>query len=113
LLMDMMNLTVLTPEREIFQGKVQSVKVPGVSGQFQVLQNHAPIVSALDSGVVAIVTAVGENLFFDEETGTLKTIDEAGKVLKFKISGGFIEVLNNTISILAQGAKDANGNGKR
>lgn len=47
-----MNIAVLTPDREIFQGVITSVKVPGVKGEFQVLKNHAPIVSALEKGNV-------------------------------------------------------------
>lgn len=101
----MMHLTMLTPEQEIFQGKVQSIKVPGVTGQFQVLNNHAPIVSALEAGVITIVTAVGESLYFDDEAGVIKTTDQAGKQLKFQISSGFIEVLQNNISVLVQGVR--------
>ena len=107
-----MNLTMLTPEREIFRGKIQSIKVPGVKGQFQVLKNHAPLVSALSSGKVTIVTALGENLFFDDESGTIKTIDEPGVVLVFNISSGFIEVLKNDISLLVQGVQEQNGGRK-
>ena len=105
----MMNLTILTPEREIFKGNVQSITVPGVGGKFQVLKNHAPVVSALEAGVVTVVTAIGENLYFDDESGTIKTIDEAGKTLQFKVGGGFIEVLNNSISVLLSSAREENG----
>lgn len=101
----MMHLTMLTPEQEIFQGKVQSIKVPGVTGQFQVLNNHAPIVSALEAGVITVVTAVGESLYFDDEAGMIKTTDQPGKQLKFQISSGFIEVLQNNISVLVQGVR--------
>ena len=105
----MMNLTMLTPEREIFKGNVQSITVPGVGGKFQVLKNHAPVVSAIEAGVVTVVTAIGENLYFDDESGTIKTIDEAGKTLQFKVGGGFIEVLNNSISVLLSSAREENG----
>jgi len=101
----MMNLTMLTPEREIFSGTIQSIKVPGASGQFQVLQNHAPIVSALESGTIAVVTATGESLYFDGESGSLKTVDQPGKQLSFQISGGFIEVLQNNVTVLVQGMR--------
>lgn len=79
-----MNISVLTPDKEIFQGAITSVKVPGTQGQFQVLKNHAPIVSSLDKGSVTIVKDGGEKLVFG-------------------IKGGFIEVLNNEISLLVQG----------
>ncbi len=78
-----MNLSVLTPEQEIFTGAVTSVKVPGIGGQFEILSNHAPLVSALDKGEVRIKTA-------------------EGKVEKFEIAGGFIEVLKNEVSLLVQ-----------
>ena len=81
-----MNVVVLTPEKEAFRGAATSVKVPGTSGEFEVLRNHAPIVSSLESGNVRVATQEGE------------------KVL-FHINSGFIEVLNNEVSILAQGLR--------
>lgn len=82
-----MNITVLTPDKEIFKGAIVSVKVPAVSGQFQVLKNHAPIVSALSKGDVTVVK-------------------EGGEKLKLTIEKGFIEVLNNEVSLLVQGVKE-------
>ena len=79
-----MNITILTPDQEVFEGKINSVKVPGVSGQFEVLENHAPIVSALEKGDVRVIQA-------------------DGKTLSFQIERGFIEVLDNNISLLVQG----------
>ena len=79
-----MNITILTPDQEIYEGKISSVKVPGVGGQFEVLENHAPIVSALGKGDVRVIKDGGEKLTFD-------------------IERGFIEVLNNNISLLVQG----------
>ena len=78
-----MNISVLSPEREIFSGEITSVKVPGTTGQFEVLQNHAPIVAALTEGSVRIKKANGETY-------------------KFDIKKGFIEVLYNQISLLVQ-----------
>ncbi len=78
-----MQLSVLTPDVEYFNAEITSVKVPGVSGEFQVLNNHAPIVSALAEGKVEVKTA-------------------EGKLMTFRIQGGFIEVLNNKISLLVQ-----------
>ncbi|NJN33385.1 MAG: ATP synthase F1 subunit epsilon [Saprospiraceae bacterium] len=82
-----MNITVLTPDREIFKGEINSVKVPGTGGQFQVLKNHAPVVSSLSKGEITIAKTDG------------------GK-LKFGIEKGFIEVLNNEVSLLVQGVKE-------
>jgi len=82
-----MKLIVLTPEREIFQGDVNSVKVPGLKGQFEILNNHAPIVAALGKGEVRIIDTKGEK----------KT---------FGISKGFLEVLKNEVSLLVQGVTE-------
>ena len=81
-----MNITVLTPDEEVFQGEATSVTVPGTDGQFQVLNNHAPIVSSLAEGKVKIVKTGGEDLIF-------------------AIQKGFIEVLNNDVSLLVQGVE--------
>jgi F-type H+-transporting ATPase subunit epsilon len=78
-----MNISVLSPEKEIFSGEITSVKVPGITGQFEVLQNHAPIVAALTEGSVRIKKTNGETF-------------------KFDIKKGFIEVLYNQISLLVQ-----------
>jgi F-type H+-transporting ATPase subunit epsilon len=101
-----MNLTILTPEKEIFRGEVTSVKVPGTMGEFQVLPNHAPIVSSLETGAVELITAKGSHRFFDEESGSIKTAEEPDKKMVFRISGGFIEVLKNEISLLVRGTKN-------
>ena len=77
-----MNLSILTPEAEVFNGTVTSVKVPGAGGQFEILNNHAPLVSALVRGGVRII----------KEGGAKETIE---------ISGGFVEVLKNEVAVLA------------
>ena len=76
-----MNLTMLSPGKEIFNGPITSVKVPGINGQFEILKDHAAIVSALNGG-------------------TVRVIDEKGTTVSFNITQGFIEVLNNEVSIL-------------
>jgi len=98
-----MNISVLTPDKEIFSGAIISVKVPGVLGEFQVLKNHAPIVSSLEAGKVEIVTASGEHRIFDLESGAVKTSETPGRKVIFNIGGGFIEVLNNEVSLLVRG----------
>ncbi len=80
-----MNITVLTPDKELYKGSISSVIVPGVEGKFQILRNHAPIVSALQEGGVTIRRADGQ-------------------LITFTIERGFVEVLNNEISLLVQGA---------
>ncbi len=82
-----MNLVVLSPDKEIFSGAVKSVQVPGEVGSFQMLENHAAIVSSLKEGVVNVVKANGEKL-------------------SFKVDGGFVEMLDNEVSLLVSGVKE-------
>ncbi len=82
-----MNLIVLTPDRQVFSGAIKSVKVPGSKGQFEVLKNHQAIVSSLNAGKVRVVLENGEKELFS-------------------IENGFIEVLNNEISLLVQGYQE-------
>lgn len=84
-----MNCKVLTPEAELFNNAVQSVKVPGITGQFEILNNHAPIVSALGEGVI-----------------TLKGSD--GNTIEFQIDQGFVEVLNNEVSLMVTQSNPSN-----
>ena len=100
-----MNISILSPEKEIFHGAAKSVKVPGSLGQFQVLKNHAPIVSSLQSGEIVIEAASGEHRYYNEESGTVENGLQAGNIIRFKINQGFIEVLNNEVTILVQSAK--------
>jgi F-type H+-transporting ATPase subunit epsilon len=81
-----MNLVVLSPEKEIFSGAVKSVQVPGTDGSFQMLENHAAIVSSLREGPVNVVKSNGEKLTFE-------------------VTGGFVECLNNEVSLLVSGTK--------
>ncbi len=82
-----MNISVLSPDKELFSGEITAVKVPGINGQFEILNNHAAIVSSLGEGGVRITKAGGEKM-------------------TFKIQKGFIEVLHNEVSLLVQGITD-------
>ena len=82
-----MNLVILSPDKEIFSGAVQSVSVPGTDGGFQILNNHAPIVSSLKSGEVRVVTDKNEKL-------------------AFVVDGGFVEMLNNEVELLVSEIKE-------
>lgn len=82
-----MNLVVLTPGKEVYSGGITSVKVPGTSGEFEILKGHAAIVSSLKEGKVRI-----------------KTTD--GKEVNFTIENGFIEVLKDEVSLLVQGYQE-------
>ncbi len=90
-----MFLEIVTPEASIFRGEVESVTVPGVDGQFQMLNNHAPIVSLLQEGNVKIQG----QLSFDEAYGDrFKSVDKTTSILP--IQSGTIELNDNKIIIL-------------
>jgi len=78
-----MHLEIITPDKKVYEGTVKLVKVPGSKGSFEVLRNHAPIISTLENGEV-------------------KIIDENDKTEFFEIGGGVIEVKQNKIIILAE-----------
>lgn len=81
-----MTLEILTPERKLFSGEVYGVQMPGISGSFEVLDRHAPLVSALKAGRVKVLR------------------DRQNHSAYYNIQGGFVEVLNNKVSILVEGA---------
>ncbi len=77
-----MQLSIVTPDKQVFEGEVQGVQVPGTEGSFEILNNHAPIISTLAEGPVRIRSNKGE-----------ETI---------QIDGGILEMLDNKIVILAE-----------
>ncbi len=81
-----MILEILTPEKKIYSGKVYGVQLPGINGLFEILDKHAPLVSALGKGTVKILKD--------------KTSTES-----YTITGGFVEVLDNKATVLIEGAK--------
>jgi F-type H+-transporting ATPase subunit epsilon len=83
-----MILEILTPERKIFSGDVYGVQLPGISGSFEVLDRHAPMVSAL-------------------KAGSLKVLTDKTAAVSYKVQGGFVEVLNNKTTVLVEGATEA------
>ncbi len=83
-----MILEILTPEKKLFDGEVYSVQLPGISGLFEVLDKHAPLVSALGKG-------------------NLKVLKTKSQSENFQIQGGFVEVMNNKTTILLEGAVEA------
>ena len=90
-----MFLEIVTPEASIFRGEVDSVTVPGVDGQFQMLNNHAPIVSLLQEGNVRIQ---GQLSFDEAYQDRFKSVDKTTSVLP--IQSGTIELNDNKIIIL-------------
>lgn len=77
-----MLLEIITPDKKIYSGEVSSVSVPGTDGRFQLLDNHAPIISTLLNGQVRVKDREGEK--------------------SFEVKGGVIENLKNKVIILAE-----------
>lgn len=82
------DLEIITPERIAFEGKVESVTVPGAYRPFQILFNHAPIIAEL-------------------EVGQLRFNDSSDKHSLYATGGGFVQVLNNKVSIVVESAEDS------
>ena len=78
-----MFLEIITPEKTIFSGEINLIKVPGSKGSFEVLKNHAPLISTLEKGDIKVLTNT------DEEK-------------HFNIDGGVIEVRDNKIIVLGE-----------
>ncbi len=91
-----MFLEIVTPEAVIFNSNVDSVSVPGINGEFQMLNIHAPIVSLLANGTIKIN---GSAIVIDEDFQDQFTkVDE---VYTLSIAGGTIEMRDNRVIILA------------
>ena len=80
-------LNVISAESKVFQGEVENVLVPGMSGDFLVLPNHAPCISSI-------------------RPGFLEFSEDASKKYRYFVSGGIIEVINNMVSVLVDSAID-------
>ena len=96
-----MYLEIVTPEASIVSGEVESVTVPGVEGPFQMLNNHAPVVSILKEGIVKIHVHTQEHLEFNELSGHFETQIDDDKVLTLAITSGTLELNDNKAIILA------------
>lgn len=95
-----MQVEIITPETRIFSGEATAVQFPGLDGSFQVLNGHAPIISALAAGTVKVDLVET----FHETAKTTKNItaENGGKVIKVAIKGGVMELQNNKIIVLAE-----------
>ncbi|WP_179004246.1 F0F1 ATP synthase subunit epsilon [Winogradskyella forsetii] len=96
-----MYLEIVSPEATIFSSEVDSVTVPGVEGEFQMLNNHAAIVSTLSEGIVKINTHAQSHLVFDELHALVVPHNNDKKVLTVKINSGTVEMKDNKVIILA------------
>ncbi len=78
----MLTLKIVSPEKVVFSGPVDGVVVPGTSGEFEILNNHAPIISTLETGQVVYRTG--------------------GESHTMQIAGGFVEVKRNIVSMCVE-----------
>lgn len=81
-----MTLEILTPEKKLYNGEVYGVQLPGIEGLFEILDKHAPLVSALGKGNLKVLK------------------DKNSTAEHYSIQGGFVEVLNNKATVLVEGA---------
>ncbi|MFT6866142.1 MAG: F-type H+-transporting ATPase subunit epsilon [Cyclobacteriaceae bacterium] len=81
-----MFLEIVTPDEKIFEGEVQSATFPGSDGTFQVLDNHAPLISTLGKGDIKME----------------KEVDKRTEWITFIVDGGIVEILNNKVTVLAE-----------
>ena len=77
-----MFLEIISPDKKLFEGEVKSVSLPGSDGSLGILNNHAPMISALKAGKVKVIDTTGTQMFI--------------------IKGGVVEVLKNKVIILAE-----------
>ena len=77
-----MLVEIITPDKKVYAGEANSVQLPGKTGSFQVLKNHAPLISTLSDGKVKIKDSQGTKVF--------------------DVKGGMVEVLKNKVIILAE-----------
>ncbi|WP_347839508.1 ATP synthase F1 subunit epsilon [uncultured Draconibacterium sp.] len=80
-----MHLEIITPDKKIFEGEVTLIQLPGSKGGFEILKNHAPIISTLDKGI-------------------LKIQEENGNEQEFEVDGGVVENKANKIIVLVESA---------
>jgi F-type H+-transporting ATPase subunit epsilon len=70
-----MLLQIITPDKRVYSGEVKLVQLPGSDGSFEILNNHAPIISTLEKGKIKVVEATGQILFFEVEGGIVENKD--------------------------------------
>ncbi|MBI5541996.1 MAG: ATP synthase F1 subunit epsilon [Bacteroidia bacterium] len=78
-----MIVEILTPEKSLFTGEAKLLQLPGADGSFEIMNNHAPLISTLSEGKIKVVETNGNKVFFD-------------------ILGGMVEMSSNKITVLAE-----------
>ncbi len=78
-----MNVEIISPDKKIFEGEAKLIRLPGSDGFFEIMKDHAPLISSLQAGQIKLISKEGATNLFD-------------------ISGGIIEVLKNKVIVLAE-----------
>lgn len=97
-----MYLEIVSPEAILFSSEVDSVTVPGIDGEFQMLNNHVPIVSLLVQGTIKISTHTQSHLVYEDLHATVAPHNDDNKVLTVAIQSGTLEMKDNKIIILVE-----------
>ncbi len=92
-----MKVDIVTPDGVLFSGEVEAVAVPGVNGDFMILNHHAPIISILQKGNIRLI---GENITIEDELADKFTLKKEEIILP--IQSGTVEAKNNKVIILAE-----------
>ena len=83
-----LHLDIVAPDKRVFQGDAQGIRAPGVQGSFEVLYNHAPMIAAIGVGPLYVTLSSGEKI-------------------TYATSGGFLEVIGNVVTLLAETVEPA------
>ena len=79
--MSELNLEIVTPSKPAFSGEIKAITVPGTKGRFQVLKNHAPIISTFEIGMVKVDLPDGKSDYYATAGGTIEVLDNKILVL--------------------------------
>ena len=82
-----LHVTVLSPEQAVYEGPATQVVAPAQDGELGILRGHAPLMALLGEGVLRV--------------------DNAGQTLRFNVAGGFLQVVDNTVTVLSERASAA------
>lgn len=93
---DELDVDIVTPDEHVFQGPANGVRAPGVEGSFEVRNNHAPMIAALGIGPLIVKTESAHEY-----------ADIHDNRIVFATSGGFLEIVNNTVTVLAETVEPA------
>ena len=85
---DNLFVEIVAPDERVFRGEAEGVRAPGAEGSFEVLRNHAPMIAAFEIGPLHVRTLSGDDI-------------------TYATSGGFLEVINNHVTVLAETAEPA------